>query len=90
MPQYFVRETFFRPDEQHREVSALPADLINGLRLLLVTRLFCVALVYGMRTSHSSLLQGVFTKHQVVRRRKSILESSPKSHFSGEAPRSRA
>jgi len=36
MPQYFVRETFFRPDEQHREVSALPADLINGLRLLLV------------------------------------------------------
>ncbi len=35
MPQYYVRETFFRPDEHSRELSALPAGLVNGLWLLL-------------------------------------------------------
>lgn len=35
MAQYFIRETFFRPAEQGREASSLPAELVNGLRLLL-------------------------------------------------------
>ncbi len=36
MPHDVTRETFFRPEaEIEREHSALPADLINGLQLLL-------------------------------------------------------
>jgi hypothetical protein len=36
MPSYRIRETFFRPDEAFaREVSALPADIHNGLQRLL-------------------------------------------------------
>ena len=38
MAQYFIRETFFRPAEQGREASSLPAELVNGLRLLLARR----------------------------------------------------
>jgi hypothetical protein len=32
---YIVRETFFRPAEWRRQASTLPAELVNGLRLLL-------------------------------------------------------
>jgi len=36
MPRYFVRETFFRPDEEFaRQQSAIPASLYNALQLLL-------------------------------------------------------
>ena len=35
MPEFFVRETFFRPPEHGREASSLPAVIVNGLRLLL-------------------------------------------------------
>jgi hypothetical protein len=35
MPQYFIRETFFRPPEHSRSQSALPAALYNALQLLL-------------------------------------------------------
>ncbi len=36
MASYGIRETFFRPDREFsRETSALPADIHNGLRLLL-------------------------------------------------------
>lgn len=36
MAGYRVRETFFRPDREYRRASStLPADLHNGLRLLL-------------------------------------------------------
>jgi hypothetical protein len=35
MPQFYVRETFFRPDEYARDDSALPAAIIDGLRRLL-------------------------------------------------------
>lgn len=36
MPSHITRETFFRPDSSvAREPSALPADLFNGLQLLL-------------------------------------------------------
>lgn len=35
MPRYFVRETFFRPQEYAREQSALPSALYNDLQLLL-------------------------------------------------------
>jgi len=34
MPEFFVRETFFRPPEHSREASSLPAAIVNGLRLL--------------------------------------------------------
>jgi hypothetical protein len=35
MPRYYVRETFFRPQELAREHSALPASLYNDLQLVL-------------------------------------------------------
>lgn len=35
MGQYFIRETFFRPEEHLHETTTLPAPLVNGLRLLL-------------------------------------------------------
>ena len=35
MAQYLIRETFFRPTERGRAASTLPAELVNGLRLLL-------------------------------------------------------
>lgn len=35
MSRYYVRETFFRPDEQSCEDSSLPAALCNDLQLLL-------------------------------------------------------
>jgi hypothetical protein len=35
MPRYYVRETFFRPPEHLRELSALPATLYNNLSLML-------------------------------------------------------
>lgn len=35
MPQFYVRETFFRPREYSRAQSALPAVLYNDLQLLL-------------------------------------------------------
>jgi hypothetical protein len=35
MPRYFVRETFFRPQEHASERSALPAIVFNNLRLAL-------------------------------------------------------
>jgi hypothetical protein len=35
MPQYYVRETFFRPPEHARQQSALPAAVYNALHLLL-------------------------------------------------------
>ncbi len=35
MPQYYVRETFFRPDEHSREETHLPAEIVNGLGRLL-------------------------------------------------------
>jgi len=35
MPQYYVRETFFRPPEHSRRQSALRAALYNALQLLL-------------------------------------------------------
>ncbi|MEA3277160.1 MAG: hypothetical protein U9Q81_18110 [Pseudomonadota bacterium] len=36
MPRYYVRETFFRPEEHARQQTALPAAIHNALQLLLV------------------------------------------------------
>ena len=80
MPRYFVRETFFRPeDEYSRQQSALPASLYNALTLLLA------------RSGQDSLFVPIRTmQYQAVLERKEIVfvdSNGGYAHQDGEGGR---